>query len=108
MTTDITETQARQVATILTEECGWKIFDQRDLDAFVYHVCERDCREYRFQGDLGFGGKFRNNGNNNNIPHVDCYPEDETPSRRKMIERANGRLRELFAALATPHTGKES
>lgn len=54
------------------------------------------CTEYRFMGDLGFGGKFRNNGNRDNTPYVDCYPENETPERLKMIEAANKRLAELF------------
>ena len=47
-------------------------------------------------GSLGFGGKFRNNGNRNNTPHVNCYPEDETPARLAMIAAANKRLDELF------------
>jgi hypothetical protein len=100
----ITEAQARAVLKILVEECGHRVFDsQRDGDAFVHAIKVADdphpfniCREYRFMGELGFGGKFRNNGNHENTPHVDCYREDETPARLAMIERANKRLAELF------------
>ena len=52
------------------------------------------CHEYRFIGALGFGGKFRNNGNNDNVPYVDCYFESLTPARQAMMDRANARLRE--------------
>lgn len=93
----ITSDQIDEVIKILVEECGMRPPDR--YCAFRYHVAEAKdpCREYRFMGDLGFGGKFRNNGNNNNTPHVDCYREHETPSRLAMIERANARLAALFA-----------
>lgn len=100
----ITEQQARAVVRILVEECGHKVHDPRDLDAFVRAIIVPQpdggppCREYRFCGALGFGGKFRNNGNRDGIPYVDCYLEDETPARRTMIEAANRRLHELFGA----------
>jgi hypothetical protein len=92
----ITEPQARAVLKILVEECGHRVIDPRDGDSFVRGIMKDGCREWRFCGALGFGGKFRNNGNRNNTPHVDCYPEDETPTRSKMIEAANARLAELF------------
>jgi hypothetical protein len=97
---EITTDQAKAVRAILEEECGYRRADR--FDDFVYHVATigKDdwnvCREYRFMGELGFGGKFRNNGKRNNTPYVDCYSENETPSRREMIERANKRLAELF------------
>jgi hypothetical protein len=100
----MSEQQARAVLKILVEECGHRVFDpQRDGDSFVNSILAGDdanpwtvCREYRFGGELGFGGKFRNNGNHDNTPYVDCYSEDETPARLAMIERANKRLAELF------------
>jgi hypothetical protein len=97
MTRTITDEQARKVLKILIEECGHKIIDPRDGEAFVRGIKNETCREWRFMGALGFGGKFRNNGNNGNVPYVDCYPENETPARLDMIARANARLRELFA-----------
>ncbi len=93
----ITDQQARSVLKILVEECGHKVFDPRDGDAFVWSVTKGACREYRFIGALGCGGKFRNNGNYNDTPYVDCYRENETPARLQMIDSANARLRELFA-----------
>lgn len=92
----ITPEQADKVVKILVEECGMR--PPGRYCAFKYHVAEAGspCREYRFMGALGFGGKFRNNGNYHNTPHVDCYPEHETPGRLAMIEAANKRLAELF------------
>jgi hypothetical protein len=101
MSRTITDQQARGVLKILVEECGHKVFDPRDGDAFVRGIMEDSCWEWRFMGALGFGGKFRNNGNHNNTPYVDCYPENETPARLEMIQRANDRLRELFAGGAS-------
>lgn len=46
--------------------------------------------EYRFQGSLGFGGKLWVNGKK--PPTVTCYPEDETPGRKALIELANSEL----------------
>lgn len=91
----ITPEEARAVLKVLVEDCGYRCMDPRDADAFVSAQVE-GCREWRFQGALGFGGKFRNNGNNNNTPYVDCYQEDETPARLEMIAKANARLAEIF------------
>lgn len=99
---EIDEKTARQVLRILTRKCGYLLLDQRDADAFVMAITttgkNRPCMEYRFMGALGFGGKFRNNGNHENTPHVDCYREHETPARLAMIEAANAELAALFAA----------
>lgn len=92
----ITEEQAWKVLDILGEECGHVVHHQSDAEAFVYRVTKTDCREYRFGGALGSGGKFRNNGNHENTPHVSCYPEHETTERLAMIAKANARLAELF------------
>jgi hypothetical protein len=101
---EISTQQARGALAILQEECRYR--DAFDGEGFVRAIVtvtdERDhkhiCHEFRFQGALGFGGKFRNNGNNSNTPYVDCYPEDETPARREMIAKANARLSALFNA----------
>lgn len=99
---EISESQAWNVLNILVEECGHRVMDPRDAAAFVSAIIvpqpdsKHDCREYRFCGALGFGGKFRNNGNRDNTPYVDCYSEHETPARLQMIEAANRRLAELF------------
>jgi hypothetical protein len=96
----ITKEQAIAARQILVEECGFRPDDGRcSFVALISANINRwshACHEYRFMGALGFGGKFRNNGNHNNTPYVDCYPEHETLARLKMIERANARLAELF------------
>ena len=52
---------------------------------FVYnHTPPQVCEEFRFQGMLGFGGKYRSGTNT-----VDCYPEDMTPERAEIIARTN-------------------
>ena len=43
--------------------------------------------EWRFQGKLGFGGKYWSHTNT-----VTCYPEDLTPERAGIIEAINKRL----------------
>lgn len=92
----ITREQAIAVRQILVEECGMQPDDGRCSFVRIISDPKADCREYRFMGALGFGGKFRNNGNRDNTPYVDCYPESETPERLRMIEAANRRLAELF------------
>ena len=101
---DISHEQAEAVLQILKAECGYRV-NARDSKGFIRSVItntdgpalDHVCREYRFCGALGFGGKFRNNGNHDNTPYVDCYQEDETPARLKMIACANVRLAALFA-----------
>lgn len=94
--------QAESVLKIFQEECCYTPHGQDGLvfmRRIVTHTPAREhvCHEYRLCGGLGFGGKFRNNGNNDNIPYVDCYPEDRTKGRDRMIARANARLKKLFS-----------
>lgn len=56
--------------------------------AFVHYFTKpAPGNEYRFQGSLGHGGKFR-------FPQfkVDSYPEDETPVRLAAIAKTNEQL----------------
>ncbi len=100
----ITESDARVVLKVLIEECGYRVLDPHDGEAFVSAIVVPQpegrgaCTEYRFCGELGSGGKFRNNGNKDCVPYVDCYPENETPARLAMIDNANKRLAEIFPA----------
>ena len=48
------------------------------------------CYEWRFMGKLGYGGKYRSRKN-----AVDCYSEDETPERMKLIEQINEVLQKI-------------
>lgn len=61
-------------------------------DRFVYnHTDEKSpCTEWRFCGHLGYGGKYRSERN-----RVDCYREDETPARAKIITEVNAALSAL-------------
>lgn len=64
--------------------------------AFVEYFMQPDSRdnpkEFRFQGQLGFGGKFwrRHSGHD-----VTCYPEDSTRERKRMIAKLNQAIVEL-------------
>src|SRR3954471_20509788 len=90
-----TSKEADAAFDVLVRECGQRDSTD-DRYSFGYHASR--TTEYRFMGALGFGGKFRNNGNRGGVPYVDCYQEDATPEREAMIERANKALVELFGA----------
>lgn len=59
---------------------------------FLHHHTEAKiaCEEWRFEGLLGFGGKYRSAYNK-----VDCYAEDLNPKRRLLIDKINQLLVEL-------------
>lgn len=80
--------QHRAVWDVLVEECGAR---ESEFEDFVYYW--PDCREFRFGGGLGSGGKVwaRAHGK----VDVTCYPEDENQKRHEMIEKANKRLADL-------------
>ncbi|MHD0644234.1 hypothetical protein ACYPKM_01190 [Pseudomonas aeruginosa] len=78
---------AGEVYQILVEECGAK---PSDGPAFQFAYATADGKppsEFRFQGSLGFGGKYRHPE-----MRVNCYPEDANDARREAIRRANERL----------------
>lgn len=110
---------AEKALQILRDECGLVLHDaEHGPDPtryqFVRAIVEEDRSfgvEFRFIGALGFGGKFHLHGRHfllGRDPHlttdyrcyVSCYPEDATPERQEMIERANERL----SALADEYT----
>lgn len=65
----------------------------RMREAFLYEFQKtKPCREWRFSGNLGFGGKFRLN---NNGMYVDYYSEDETTQRNTIEATANEQLNAL-------------
>ena len=65
---------------------------ESERNSFIYHHIEAKggCSEWRFGGKLGFGGKYRSGTNS-----VDCYKEDETQDRIKIIENLNLELHNL-------------
>lgn len=85
----LTEERANKIFDILVAEAGARENDRYD---FVYHhcTCEYGCREYRFQGKLGFGGKYRSTWNG-----VTYYPENETPEIKAIAEKVNELLKEI-------------
>ena len=75
---------------ILVDECG---APERQRAMFVHYLHEDQGsfgHEYRFQGKLGFGGKFHKHRDK---MWVSAYQEDYTPERLAMIEAANERLK---------------
>lgn len=81
------------VYDVLVEECG--AHDSPDERAALA-IHWPDCREYRFQGKLGFGGKvWWNPSRSRPAVYVTCYREDQSDERNAMIERANARLSPL-------------
>lgn len=85
----------------MTEEKANKIYDllvtiggayEPDRNTFVYHhtKVKYGCREWRFSGKLGFGGKYRSNSN-----RVDCYREDETNETIKIMNKLNSELNKI-------------
>jgi len=94
MNRKLTIEQAEKIWDAIVEHAGAN--DHFYAKSEFVHAVARSaehCSEWRFVGSLGFGGKFRNNGNNDNTPHVDCYPEDETPERRAVIENTNAAIK---------------
>lgn len=65
---------------------------ERGRVSFIYHHTSEEypCTEWRFSGHLGCGGKYRSKTNT-----VDCYSEDETPTRTAIIADLNSALEKL-------------
>lgn len=59
---------------------------------FKYHHYKKGCDEWRFQGKLGYGGKYRSQTNS-----VDCHKEDETKERLEIINQTNEALSKVRA-----------
>lgn len=87
----LTRQQADIVYELLKQQCNAK---ECYKPLFVQSVIKqtRFGMEFRFQGDLGFGGKFHSNSNG---WYVSCYPEDETEELKLKIGLVN-RVLEKF------------
>lgn len=69
---------------------------------FVHHYTSPDPpTEWRFMGKLAFGGKLRYGSCGGQLFHVDCYREDETPERRKLIDEINQKLKPISDEVTT-------
>jgi hypothetical protein len=99
----VTPATANAIYSILVEECGADSAADSRGD-FVDYLARPTflnggAYEFRFQGSLGFGGKFRMAAGGSRW-RVDYYPEDRTPERDAMVERANDRLFKLESRAA--------
>ena len=74
--------QEGQIRTNVHTEWGRKAFVTYFLGGGI---------EWRFQGSLGFGGKFYRGYQH----YVSCYPEDRSPKTDKVITRLNANIRAL-------------
>ncbi len=82
------------VYDVLVRECG---AEEDERDAFAKAATGvLEWGEWRFRGALGLGGKIYEDRRSG--PWVRCYPEDETPERRKMMGRANEAIAALWSA----------
>ena len=71
---------------------------QADKDSFVRYFStgsEWQTKEWRFSGDLGFGGKFWRNPGNGRMHYVSCYSEDLNVERKAICDSLNSAIREL-------------
>lgn len=84
----MTEESAHYIFELLVTNAGAR---ESMRDEFVYHLTH-GCKEFRFQGSLGFGGKLYVEPRG---LRVSCYREDETPERNETIEKTNAALAAL-------------
>lgn len=93
---------------ILVEHAGASK-DPMDKLSFVqaYTQIEHPCSEFRFCGLLGFGGKFWRNarGGGESPFYVQCYPEDRTKPRERVISKVNDLLKKLFEEMKPNSNG---
>lgn len=78
-----------EIYNILVAECGATEYWREDF----IRCMNEGCREYRFQGNLGFGGKLYKNSNR---LYVGCYLEDCNPERDAQIENTNKKLTSML------------
>lgn len=95
----LTHEQADAIYDVLVKTVG---APERQRGHFVHAQTNAYVSEWRFQGALGFGGKFwRNSGRRRDeswgeLWYVNCYQEDETAATRRLISRANTMLADLI------------
>ena len=79
----MTKDSANKIYDVLVKYAGAHE-DWRNNFVYCHAVDKYGCQEYRFQGDLGFGGKYYSGRNK-----VSAYSEDLTPKREKQIDKVN-------------------
>lgn len=88
-TSHLTEPQAQEIWGILCHHAGANP-DQEEQFLYCVTNPESPCLEFRFQGHLGFGGKYWLETN-----AVTCYPEDVTAETTRILEETNAALQGL-------------
>lgn len=86
----LTEMQAKRVYAVLAQHAGADSQDFKEFNFVHAFVSERPPREFRFIGNLGFGGKLRFPGLT-----VDTYADEETPAQAQIIRETNEALASL-------------
>jgi len=100
MNRQIPENIADKIYDILVEHAGASPRDS-ERSGFIYHQGKKPdkynntggCAEYRFQGKLGFGGKF---WNCNSRFYVNAYTEDTGSRESEIIQKVNELLKPLY------------
>lgn len=88
---DLVSASKDAIYDVLIEHAGaW----EADRASFMRNWPE--CREFRFQGDLGFGGKiWYSHDRRGAYAYVACYSEDLNDDRQRIIDDVNKRLAEI-------------
>lgn len=94
----ISEPWTRKIGEVLKKHAGARDSDLTGMPSYLGE-CARDS-EYRFCGELGFGGKFRHRAERWS---VDCYRENENPARLEMIRWTNVALKNLREEFLRAH-----
>ena len=90
---------AEAIWRILVEVCGARNSMISKMQFINFHTSTHAIpSEWRFQGDLGFGGKFWHAGESGKaeVIYVTCYKEDKNVERASKIDEANKRLAEIM------------
>jgi hypothetical protein len=87
----LTRQEASDVYDILIAECGAPMSERPFFIASIME--DRSIHEWRFCGNMGYGGKFKLN---NGQAYVTFYPEDTTPERQQIRVKVDGMLDTLL------------
>ena len=88
----MTEQETNEIYSILVEQAG-AVNDTLSRGEFCHFMNNSRASEFRFQGNLGFGGKFWKPQGIKGY-RVDCYQEDMT-EKETVIEKTNKALSKL-------------
>ena len=84
---------ANQIYDLLKEHVGASEYWRDDFVFSLEKPLKYSSSEFRFQGNLDFGGKFRRSEYSG--WYVDFYKEDETPEKLENVKKVNILLKAL-------------